>query len=92
MSFEEEDEELNCTLWVGNLDSKITEVILYELFMQVSFSDSRFGIGILNSGNESWKCAGNKLLSSQLNSIEVIKSNILLSVFALASCSTGRSY
>ena len=32
---EEEDPQLNATLWVGNLDSKITESILYELFLQV---------------------------------------------------------
>ena len=29
-------DELNCTLWVGNLDTKITEAVLYELFMQVN--------------------------------------------------------
>ncbi|ODM89773.1 RNA-binding protein 7, partial [Orchesella cincta] len=29
-----EDDEINSVLWVGNLDSKVTEAMLYELFLQ----------------------------------------------------------
>lgn len=30
----QEDDEINSVLWVGNLDSKVTEAMLYELFLQ----------------------------------------------------------
>lgn len=33
---EEIDEEQKCTLWVGGLDEKVDEEILYELFQNVS--------------------------------------------------------
>ena len=36
MNYEvEEDDEINSVLWVGNLDSKVTEAMVYELFLQV---------------------------------------------------------
>ena len=38
------DDEANRTLWVGNLHEKVTDEILFELFLQVSISIAFTGV------------------------------------------------
>jgi len=54
MNFEEEvpeespEDNINCILWVGNLDSRVTEALLFEVFARVRIEeDNKYYVAIL---------------------------------------------